>query len=301
MIYSNKKVLVTGAGGFIGGHLAKALCDLGAEVHGTSRTERKSSRENLIWWKGTFENIETARALFEKIKPDLIFHLAGEVTGATDIQQVLPTYHSLLTSTVNLLTVAMEQGCEKIILTASSTEPFENEPYPISPYSAAKWAMNGYGHLFQKLFNAPVLIVRPFMGYGPSQPEFKLLPNVILSLLRGESPSLSNGLWVTEWIYIDDLIEGILSASIIPQIESRTLDIGTGVQTSVRNLVEEVVDIMQPAGKPLFGALPDRKMEHTRIADTEYTFSKTNWRAKTSLREGLEKTITWFEKAITNG
>lgn len=293
--FSTKKILITGASGFIGSGLANYLCHIGADVHGTSRVKRDGDKENMTWWEGSFEDLDFTRQLLKNIKPEIIFHLSGEVTGATDVKNILPTYHSLLTSTINLLTVATEIGCEKIIVTGSSTEPLDHEPYPNSPYSAAKWATNGYGHLFQKLYQAPVLIVRPFMGYGPGQPQFKLLPSVILTLLAGESPKLSNGLWVTDWIYIEDMVEGLLAAANMPQIDARTIDIGTGVLTSVKALIEEVVDIMQPVGKPLFGALPDRHHEHTRVADIEYTYSKANWKAKTSLREGLKKTIEWFK------
>ena len=137
-------------------------------------------------------------------------------------------------------------------------------------------------------------MVRPFMGYGPEQPVNKLIPYVILSFLKENDPSLSNGLWVTDWVYIEDMVEGILAAAVTSGLEGQTIDLGTGVLTSVKQIVETIKEIIQPASNPYFGALPDRNAEHTRQADTDWTYSKINWRAKTTLYEGLKKTVEWY-------
>ena len=89
------------------------------------------------------------------------------------------------------------------------------------------------------------------MGYGLAQPTEKLIPHVILSLLRGESPELSNGQWVTDWVYIDDTIDGILAASVAQDVEGKTIDLGTGVLTSVREVIERVVAIVRPTGRTI--------------------------------------------------
>jgi nucleoside-diphosphate-sugar epimerase len=201
----------------------------------------------------------------------------------------------LLTSTLNLLTLAADMGCERIILTGSINEPLDNDPKPNSPYSAAKWATNVYGHLFEQLYKLPVVIVRPAVGYGPDQPKDKIIPLVIRLLLKGESPKLTNGLWVTDWIYIDDMVEGILSSSVLPGLQGQTIDLGSGVLTSVREVIEKIVDIMEPEAKPIFGALPDRYVEHTRPADTKFAYSKLKWKAKVGLDDGLRATIKWFK------
>jgi nucleoside-diphosphate-sugar epimerase len=114
--------------------------------------------------------------------------------------------------------------------------------------------------------------------------------------LRGESPKLTNGLWLTDWIYIEDIVDGILATSVAPNIEGQTIDLGTGILTSVREIIEKIVEIMKPSGRPLFGSLPDRHEEHTRLADTEHTFAKIGWKARTSLEEGLKKGIDYFER-----
>jgi len=296
--FTGKIILITGASGFIGLHLAKRLCKMGAIVHGTSRSQRDSQQENMTWWTGSLDDYDTAKMLMEKIKPQIIFHLAGAVTGSNDIEYVMPTLHSLLTSSVNLLMLAEKQGCERIVLTGSCTEPLDGHSYPNSPYAAAKWATSAYGHLFQRIYKTPVVIVRPFMGYGQAQPGEKLIPHVIQTLLRGESPKLTSGRWVADWIYIDDTVDGMLAASVAQDVQGKTIDLGTGVLTSVREVIEKIVEIVQPVGRPLFGALADRHEEHTRVADTQYAFEKIGWRAKTSLEEGLKKSVDYFHKVV---
>ncbi len=295
-----KKILITGASGFIGQNLSKCLINLGAIVHGTSRHKSgaDSGLEGMYWWQGTFEDPGTARKVLKKTRPDYIFHLAGDVTAANDQKHLLSTYNSLLTSTVNLLTEAVDMGCEKIVLAGSSTEPVDLNITPASPYAAAKLGTVVYGSLFQQLYKLPVVMIRPFMGYGPAQPKYKILPHVIMSILNGHQPKLTSGKWEVDWIYIDDLVEGILAATTHSQIYDKPLDLGSGKLTSVREMVEMIADIMETEIEPAFGAIPDRFSEQPRIADVETTRSLIGWQVKTSLETGLRTMVQWFREQV---
>src|SRR5512139_2259321 len=101
---AGRRMLVTGATGFIGMHLCRKLVESGAEVHALSRSDRSDEALKLTWWKGDVAEIETARDLFRKIRPDTVFHLASHVMGAPDLKHVLPTFRANLQSSVNLLT-----------------------------------------------------------------------------------------------------------------------------------------------------------------------------------------------------
>jgi nucleoside-diphosphate-sugar epimerase len=261
----------------------------GVEVHGTSRTLRDSSDMPITWHQGSFEDLDTAHRIIKQVKPDVIYHLAGMVTGANGVDNVIPTFHSLVTSTVNLLTAASTAGCQRIIIVGSSNEPTGQNPN--SPYAAAKWASSMYGRLFQQLYNLPVVIARTFVAYGPGQPSDKLIPYVMSQLVRGESPKLSSGAWKTDWIYIDDVVEGLIHCATAPGVEGCTIDIGTGQYASVRQVVEKVVTLLEPVVSPQFGAVPDRHAEHTPVADVHHTWEKLRWRAEISLDEGLRRTV----------
>jgi nucleoside-diphosphate-sugar epimerase len=294
----HKRILITGASGFIGSNLVKFLCQTGAEIYGTSRSENTSTIKNFTWLKCSMEDFEAVEQLLIKTKPDIIYHLSGEVTGSTDIKYVQGTFHSLVTSTVNLLTLATKRGCERIILMGSCREPANQLQFPDSPYSVAKSTASAYGNMFWNCYQTPVVTARTFVTYGPGQPSRMLIPYVILSLLNNESPKLSSGKWLTDWIYIDDVIEGMIAATLIPGIEGSTIDLGTGVLTSVKELAENIEKKIDSKGSLLFGALPDRTNEHIRVADTQTAFEKLKWKASTSLDNGLTKTIEALRSSL---
>lgn len=297
---SGKKVLITGASGFLGSHLCDRLCKNGQEVHAISRTERTSHRDSLQWWHGNMEDIEVAQHLFHTIKPDVVFHLSGMVTGAAGAELVLPTFNSLLVSTVNVLTVAAKTGCDRIIAIASleEPEPGQNEATPISPYAAAKWASSAYSRMFHQLYQTPVVLVRPFMTYGPGQNVRKIIPSVTLSLLQSEAPKLASGQRQVDWIYIDDVISGMLAAAQVPHVEGCTFDLGSGTLVPIRSVVQQLTNLVNPQIEPLFGALPDRPVEKVRVANTAYTYEKLGWQPIISLKTGLEQTVNWYKQQL---
>jgi UDP-glucose 4-epimerase len=291
------KVLVTGGSGFIGWHLCQRLCKAGCEVHATSRQQRRANTgSRLAWWQVDVADLEKARRLIAEVRPNIVVHLAGSVGASPDVGLVLPTYHSLLTSTVNVLMAAMEFGCRRVILSGSFTEPVPAavEPTPHSPYAAAKWAASGYGRMFHSLFGAPVVIVRPFMTYGPAQAPSKLIPYAVLSLLRGEPPRLASGRTRADWVYIADVIDGFLLAVTTPGIDGRTIDLGSGSLVSIRDVVDRLVDAVDTPIKPIFGPLSDRPGENEVAANTALASELLGWRATTSLESGLRQTVEWF-------
>lgn len=295
-----KKVFITGASGFLGSHLCDRLSKNGVEVHAVSRAERTDERGSVQWWRGNMEDLEVVQHLFDTIKPDIVFHLSGHVTGAAGLELVLPTFHSLLVSTVNILTVAASRGCDRLIAIASleEPEPGQNEVTPISPYAAAKWAGGAYGRMFHQLYQTPVVQVRPFMTYGPKQNEHKIIPSVTLSLLQGKAPKLGSGQREVDWIYIDDVIDGMLAAAQVPNVEGFTFDLGSGNLVSIRSVVQQLTYLVNPQIQPLFGALPDRPVEKVRVANTTFTFEKLGWKPAISLESGLENTVNWYKEQL---
>jgi UDP-glucose 4-epimerase len=297
---SGCKVVVTGATGFLGSHLTSRLCANEAEVHAVSRSQRHFETGRLRWWQGDMADIATVRSLFHEINPEIIFHLAGLSTASPDRELALPTLHSLLVSTVNLLTVAAELRCSRLVLAASLTEPQPDgcELTPGSPYAAAKWASGAYARMFHKLYGVPVVMIRPFMTYGPGQNERKLIPHVIASLLNDRQPSLSSGRQEIDWVYIDDVIEGFVAAARAPDIEGQTIDLGSGVLVSIRIVVRQIVELLESQVEPLFGALPDRPAEPVRMADISAAYAKLGWKPRMPLKTGLACTIDWYRQQL---
>lgn len=295
--FAGRRVLVTGSTGFIGWHLCEALVALGAEVHGLSRT---ASAENLVRgcqaWAVDLTDIEAVREAVSKVQPQFMFHLAGMVTARQDLNLILPMLQSNLVGTVHLLLTAAETECKRIVIVGSSEEL--TDEVPTSPYAAAKAAASMYARMFYKVYGLPVVVVRPFMTYGPRQESTKLVPYTILALLHGENPRLSSGRRVCDFVYVLDVVRGLLKASIQPGLEGQTLDLGTGIGTSVRDMVELLVELCGSTAQPVFGALPDRLDERSQIADIDSTRWLLDWEPMWSLRDGLVETIEWYRVMV---
>ncbi|MGH9545870.1 MAG: NAD-dependent epimerase/dehydratase family protein [Terriglobales bacterium] len=295
----SQRILITGASGFIGSHLCQRLLQEQDEVHAIYRTQTPPENSGARWWRADLSDESAVRALFRDIRPDVIFHLASHVKGAPNLEHVLPTFRSNLQSTVNLLTLAAERGCRRMVITGSlaEPEPENGELFPSAPYAAAKWASSGYARMFHALYQLPVVIARVFMVYGPAQQDLtKLIPYVILSILRGEMPKISSGGRPVDWIYVSDVIDGFMALAEKPGIDGGTFELGSGSMISIRDIVQQLAAVVDPKAKVEFGALADRPLEPTRLAKVEETFARLGWKPKVSLREGLERTVDWYKR-----
>jgi len=301
MRLEGQRVLVTGANGFIGSHLCLRLCQEGAEVHAVYRSRRPAGPGDRHWWQADLADFAAVKDIIHKTRPEVIFHLASHVKGAPDLQYVLPTFHSNLQSTVNLLTVAADSNCHRVILTGSLTEPDaeSGELFPTAPYAAAKWASSGYARMFHALYKLPVLIARVFMVYGPGQMDLtKLIPYATVSLLQRRTPKISSGERLVDWIYVSDLVSGFMAMAQAPDMDGATVDLGSGSLVSIRDIVQRLALSIGGNANINFGALPDRPLEPTRAAKTAETLSKIGWKPQISLQEGLERTVDWYRRSL---
>lgn len=259
----------------------------------------------MTWWQGDLADYEAVEKIFRQINPDIVFHLASEVTGSRELKFVLPTIQGNLLSSVNILISATNQRTKRVIVAGSLEEPDEMDSaraIPCSPYAAAKWAGSGYARMFHALYQTPVTLARLFMVYGPGQHDIrKLIPYVTLSLLRGEAPKLASGQRPVDWIHVDDVVTGLITAAVISGVDGETLDFGSGKLVTTRKVVETLCEIIDAGVNPDFGALPDRPLERVKEADVERTQSLLGWFPTLSLQQGLEETVSWYRKQLKAG
>lgn len=292
---SHERVLVTGASGFIGSHLSRRLLARGYEVHAITRSNALPADAGAIsHHQGELGDVAFLRSLVTSLEPVYAFHLASAVTGARGLEAILPTLHGNLVAAVNLMTVLAGTSCRQLVIAGSQEEPdWGSAETPCSPYAAGKWAASGYARMFHELYSLPVVVARVFMVYGPAQRDrSKLVPYLIDALLRGETPRLSSGTRPVDWIYVDDVVEGLIDCALKAPAGS-TVDLGSGRLVTIREMVELLVKLINLAVQPRFGALPDRPLERVRRADAARTREICGWSPQISLREGLLRTIDW--------
>lgn len=297
--YSGASVLVTGASGFIGEHLCRRLHELGADVTGTYLNNPPVG-DHARWLRVDLTEVDAVRNAVDAIRPEFIFHLASHVVGHRDPDAVLPTFENNLASTIYLMMAAHEAVCcRRLVLTNSMEEPDRGDPnaVPASPYAASKSAASAYARMFHALYGLPTVIARVFMVYGPAQKDRrKLVPYSILKALEGDAPELSSGMRKVDWIYVDDVVDGLLHLGCMPGLEGKTIELGSGVFHTVREVVEEILHQIDPALEGRFGAVPDRTMEQERLARVDEARAQADWQTKVELKEGLARTIAWYRE-----
>ena len=293
--------LVTGATGFIGAHLCRALADQGWEVHGTSR-QGASSRRRLTpephWHQLDLAEAEAVDALIDGVRPQAVFHLASHVVGRRDRELVRSTFAANLASTVHLLdAVARVGGCGRFVQIGSLEEPDLDGPSaaPSSPYAAAKAGATGYARMFHHLYDVPVVLARLYMVYGPDQPDrAKLVPYVVQCLLEGRSPGISSGTRPVDWIHVADVVEALVRMATAEGIVGQQIDVGSGTLATVREVVDRLCAMVDPSLAPEVGAVADRRDEQVRVADAERSEKLLGWRPRFDLDGGLRDTLEWY-------
>lgn len=229
--------------------------------------------------------------------PDIVVHLASAVTGARGRDAVRPTFEQNVTSTVHLLDALGAHRPDARVVHAGSLEEPEPGDAPSSPYAASKAAAGAYVRLFHSLYGMPTTIARIFMVYGPGvQNEQRLVPYVIRTLLAGEVPSLSSGTRQVDWVHVDDVVEGLTRLAVAPAdaVAGRTIDLGTGALTTVRDVATRAGALVDASVTLSFGALEDRALEQVRVADVPATRAALGWAPSITVADGLVSTVAWF-------
>ena len=308
------KTLVTGAGGFIGSHLAAELVKQGHSVRAFVRYNSRNSwgwlegspiREDMQIISGDIRDYDLVK---EAVKGcDTVFHLAALIGIPYSYLSPLAYVKTNVEGTYNVLQAARESGGVRVIHTSTSeiygTAQYVpiDEKHPInpqSPYAASKASADLLALSFHRSFGLPVTVVRPFNTYGPRQSARAVIPTVIGQILDGNGKiRLGNLLPTRDLTYVDDTVSGFIAAALSEKSVGEVLNLGTGREISIGDLAKKIAQII---GREVeIEEDPERVRpegsEVERLLSAPGKMKElTGWTAKVSLEEGLESTVQWM-------
>ena len=290
-------VLITGATGFIGLALVRALVTAGHAVTVfalPSELERVPGGVQVV--EGNITNPQAIATAVASMRPEWLFHLAAVGVTHPDLPSSEACAVNVM-GTVNVLEAARATDTVRRIVAIGSS--YEYGPRatdegldPFNVYSASKVAAWAFARAAHNAWRAPVVWMRPFQVYGPGQNPRALIPAAIRAALGGEDFRMTAGEQMRDFIYVEDVVRGSLAAATATHIDGRALDLGTGRLSRIRDVIEQVWQMTQAPGRIMAGALPYRAGEVTAIpAAFERTRRLTGWEARISLEQGLRLTI----------
>lgn len=304
-----KRILITGATGFIGANLARWMLARGHEVHILVRNGHKTWRiqniiDDLHVWVADLNDPEKTLNAVHQIQPDWIFHLAtyGAYSSQIDLNRMVETN---LLCTANLINASLQKGFEVFINTGSSSEygfknhaPSEFEYLePNSSYAITKAAATHYCSWVAQSNNACITTLRLYSVYGPFEEPTRLIPSVIVEGLNGSLPPLASPSIARDFIFIDDVLNAYQLVAKNPSIvNGKVYNIGSGIQTTLCEVIEHACRILPVNVKPRWGFMPDRQWDtNVWMADHTHISSDLNWQPTHLFGDGFKQTVDWFK------
>jgi len=312
--YKNKRVLITGADGFMGSHLTERLLAEGAKVSiyvrgnstiGTTQYALKNTKhlenkvEDII--TGNIATLD-AKELVVKNRPEIIFHLAADAYVLNSFTHPIEVMETNVIGTLNMLHAVKEgKGIKRIICTSSSeiygmtiggSIDEEHPLYPSSPYAASKVACDRYCYSYYNTYRLPVATIRPFNTYGPRH-TYDVIPKFIDLALDGKTITVhGTGKQSRDFTYVDDMIDGFMIMGSHKNAVGKTVNFGTGEAITINYIARKIKEISGSRSKIIH--TKDRKAQVPKLL-CNYSLAKKlfGWKPKIFIDEGLQKNIEW--------
>ena len=317
--FKNKRILVTGADGFIGSHLTEKLLSMGAKVsifvrgnsvNGTSQytlrnlKKIKKKLESII--TGNIGSFDAKKLILDE-KPDYIFHLAADAYVPNSFNHPLEVMETNLLGTINVLECLRTSSKIKQAVFTSSSEIYgltlgksinESHPlFPSSPYAASKLAADRYCYSYINTYKLPVSVIRPFNTFGPRH-TYDVIPKFIDLALKNKPLTIyGDGKQARDFTYVDDMVDAFLIMGSNKKAISKFVNFGTGKSHSIINTARLIVKISNSKSKIIF--VKKRLAEVPNLV-CNYNLAKKlfKWKPKTKFENGLAKNIEWSKKNL---
>jgi NAD dependent epimerase/dehydratase len=319
MNLAGRKVLVTGADGFIGSHLVEALqskgCDVRAFVFynsfntwGWLDTLPVAAQKALDVFAGDVRDPNGVRTAMDGC--DVVFHLAALIGIPFSYHSPDSYVDTNIKGTLNVLQAARDTKAKRVLVTSTSEvygsaqyAPIdEKHPYQgQSPYSATKIGADRLAESFYRSFDTPVTIVRPFNTYGPRQSARAVIPTIITQLLSGERElKLGNVSPTRDFNHVADTVRGFMALAECDEAIGQEVNIASGTEYSIGEIAQRLVAQIQPQARILVAddrLRPDKSEVVRLLGDNRKIRALTGWTPQFDMDEGLRNTIAWFREA----
>lgn len=315
MSLAGRSVLVTGADGFIGSHLAERLVAEGARVRAlvwynafgrAGWLDESSVRQDMDVIAGDVTDIDSVRGAIARAGAEIVFHLAALIAIPYSYAAPRSYLRTNVEGTLNVLQASRDTGVSRIIHTSTSEVygtarrvPID-EDHPLqgqSPYAASKIAADKMAEAFHLSFGLPVVTVRPFNTYGPRQSARAVIPTIVAQALRGSRLRLGNLHPTRDLVFVSDTVDGMVRAATAEGVEGQTLHFGTGREISIGDLASLIGRLLE---RPLETEVESRRVrpapsEVDRLcADASRAEKMLGWWPNVDLERGLGETIAWI-------
>ncbi len=320
MNWTEKKVLVTGAGGFIGSHLVERLAANGADVRAWVRYNSRGeagllkflpaeTRANIEIFTGDLLNPHTTMRAVEGCQ--IVFHLGALISIPYSYLHPAEVVQTNILGTLNILMAARNATVEKVIHTSTSevygTARYVpiNEEHPLqaqSPYAASKIGADKLAESFHRAFDLPVVIVRPFNTYGPRQSARAVIPAIITQALVNRKVILGNLETSRDFTYVSDTVEGFMKAGEADGITGMIFNLGSGQEIRIADLARLIIQQIDPSLELVTDPQrlrPAKSEVYRLISDHSLASRVLNWQPVISLSDGIAETIDWIKDHLS--
>jgi len=311
--WEGRSVLVTGAGGFIGSHLAERLVGMKARVRAMVHYNALGSagwldhsphHDSMEIFAGDICDADSVRRAMEGV--EVVFHLAALIAIPYSYHAPASYVRTNVGGTLNVLQAARAAGTQRIVHTSTSEVygtaryvPID-EAHPLqgqSPYSASKIGADKMAEAFHLSFGVPVVTVRPFNTFGPRQSARAVIPTIITQAIKGETVRLGSLHPTRDLNFVANTVDGFLLAASAPEAVGRTINLGTGREISIGDLAELISRLMD---RPIRIETEDQRLRPDKseverlLAANSLALSILKWHPRVALEEGLVQTIEWL-------
>ncbi|GAB4118751.1 MAG: SDR family oxidoreductase [Roseiflexaceae bacterium] len=301
-------ILVTGGAGFIGSHLVEWLVHQGHHVRvfdnfsSGSRKRFILNSEHVTIIEGDIRNFGELQQATNGV--EYVFHLAAMVSVLQSVEQPIEAEQINSLGSLHVLEAARQAKAKRVVM-ASSCAIYGNttqvptnetvEPDPLSPYATSKLAAENLGRLYTRLYEAEAVSLRFFNVYGPRQdpnsPYAAVIPRFAQMLLHGQQPTIyGDGEQSRDFVFVGDIVGALWAAATTPQAAGQSLNVGTGVAVSIRELTTLIGEVLGIPVNPIYAPARSGEVRHS-CADPSLLEQLTGFRPAMPLREGIAATI----------